>query len=103
MTDSNGNDAGVSNGNVNKGSVKWFDRRKGFGFIIGPAGEDVFVHFTNIESDGFRCLRHGERVEYEIVQSERGLHAAQVKSLEQGRVGRAQMESNGPAVAAGGA
>ena len=64
------------------GNVKWFDRKKGYGFISGPAGQDVFVHFSSIESDGFRSLRHGETVEYELVESERGFQANHVRSLE---------------------
>lgn len=67
---------------MTNGQVKWFDRKKGFGFIVGPEGEDVFVHFTNIESEGFRSLRHGEPVEYELVETDRGLQANHVKSAE---------------------
>ncbi len=67
------------------GNVKWFDRKKGYGFIVGPNNEDVFVHFSSIASDGFRSLRHGERVEYDLVETERGLQANQVRSLEPAR------------------
>jgi cold shock protein len=63
------------------GTVKWFDSKKGFGFIIGPEGKDVFVHFTRIEGDGFRSLRDGEQVEYEHTQGEKGLLATHVKRL----------------------
>jgi cold shock protein len=63
------------------GTVKWFDSKKGFGFIIGPEGKDVFVHFTRIEGDGFRSLRDGEQVEYEHTQGEKGLLATSVKRL----------------------
>ena len=45
------------------GTVKWFDTKKGFGFIIGPEGQDVFVHFSSIEGDGFRSLKDGEAVD----------------------------------------
>jgi CspA family cold shock protein len=61
------------------GSVKWFDSKKGFGFIIGPTGQDVFVHFSSIEGDGFRSLRDGEVVEYELIEGEKGLSAQHVR------------------------
>jgi CspA family cold shock protein len=61
-----------------KGTVKWFNDSKGYGFIEQPDGEDVFVHFSAIESDGFRTLAEGEQVEFEIRDSERGRHAAHV-------------------------
>lgn len=65
------------------GNVKWFDSKKGYGFIIGPAGEDVFVHYTSIDGDGFRSLREGEHVEYELLQTEKGLQASNVKVMAQ--------------------
>ena len=61
------------------GSVKWFDSKKGFGFIISPQGKDVFVHFSSIEGDGFRSLKDGEMVEYELIEGEKGLSAQHVK------------------------
>ena len=61
------------------GNVKWFDAKKGFGFIVGPAGEDVFVHFSSIESDGFRLLKDGEPVEYELVDGDKGKSARAVR------------------------
>jgi CspA family cold shock protein len=63
------------------GSVKWFDGKKGFGFIVGPEGEDVFVHFSSIEANGFRTLENDEKVEYEITRGEKGLCAHHVKRL----------------------
>jgi cold shock protein len=63
------------------GNVKWFDTKKGFGFIVGPEGRDVFVHYSSIEGDGFRSLREGERVEYELIETPKGLAAAQVRNL----------------------
>ncbi|MCE9589191.1 MAG: cold shock domain-containing protein [Planctomycetes bacterium] len=60
------------------GKVKWFDPKKGFGFIVGPSGQDVFVHFSQIQSDGFRSLKDGEDVEYELVQGEKGYQAQHV-------------------------
>ncbi len=61
------------------GMVKWFDVKKGFGFILNGNGADVFVHFSAIETDGFRSLKDGERVEYEEVEGKKGLHAEHVK------------------------
>jgi len=62
------------------GTVKWFDSKKGFGFIQGTEeGKDIFVHYTSIEGEGFRSLKDGEPVEYELVESEKGLQAHQVK------------------------
>jgi CspA family cold shock protein len=63
------------------GTVKWFDSKKGFGFIISPEGKDVFVHFSVIEGDGFRSLKEGEPVDYEIVEGPKGLLAQKVKRL----------------------
>ena len=65
------------------GSVKWFDAKKGFGFIVGPQGEDVFVHFSSIESDGFRALKDGEPVEYELIRGDKGLSAKAVRKVNQ--------------------
>jgi CspA family cold shock protein len=63
------------------GTVKWFDPKKGFGFILSPDGKDVFVHFTTIEGEGFRALINGEQVEYEEVQGDKGLLAKNVKRV----------------------
>jgi len=60
------------------GHVKWFDAKKGFGFISQENGEDVFVHFSKISGDGFRNLEDGEEVEFEIVQGPKGLQAQNV-------------------------
>ena len=61
-----------------KGTVKWFNDSKGYGFIEQPEGEDVFVHFSAIEAEGFRTLHEGEEVEFEVRDSERGKQAANV-------------------------
>ena len=58
------------------GSVKWFDPKKGYGFIVGEEGKDIFVHYSCIEADGFRTLRDGDEVEYELRDSEKGLQAS---------------------------
>ena len=64
------------------GMVKWFDSKKGFGFIKGQEEDkDIFVHYTHIEGDGFRSLKDGESVEFELVESEKGLQAHHVKRL----------------------
>jgi len=63
------------------GTVKWFDSKKGFGFIMNPEGMDVFVHFSSIEGDGFRALKDGEKVEYDQISGAKGLSAQAVKRL----------------------
>jgi CspA family cold shock protein len=65
-----------------KGTVKWFDPKKGFGFVLNDDGEDVFIHYTSIDGDGFRCLRNGQVVEYEEVASDKGLQGKDVTILE---------------------
>ncbi len=62
------------------GVVKWFDPKKGFGFVLNEKGEDVFVHYTSIEGDGFRCLRSGQEVTYQEVGSKKGLQGIEVRS-----------------------
>ena len=64
---------------MSKGTVKWFDCKKGFGFLLNEQGQDVFVHFTSIEGEGFRALNDGEKVEYEQVAGPKGLSALNVK------------------------
>ncbi|NLK42447.1 MAG: cold shock domain-containing protein [Planctomycetes bacterium] len=64
-----------------KGTVKWFDPKKGFGFVVSESGEDVFVHYSNIEATGFRCLRSGQVVEYQPIQTHQGLKAQTVRFL----------------------
>ena len=60
------------------GTVKWFNDAKGYGFIQRSDGEDVFVHFSSIEMDGFKTLAEGQEVEFELVDGERGAHASHV-------------------------
>lgn len=61
-----------------RGTVKWFNDSKGYGFIQREGGEDVFVHFSAISGDGFRTLAEGEAVEFEVRETDRGLQAANV-------------------------
>lgn len=60
------------------GTVKWFNASKGYGFIERESGPDVFVHFTAIQSDGYRSLQEGQRVEFTVEQGPKGLQAANV-------------------------
>jgi cold shock protein len=65
-----------------KGTVKWFNEKKGFGFIVDPeVTSDVFVHFSVIQADGFKTLNEGETVEYELYQDEKGAKAKNVIRL----------------------
>ena len=61
------------------GTVKWFNEAKGFGFISQEGGEDVFVHFSTIQGDGFKTLAEGERVEFDVTRGPKGLQAANVR------------------------
>lgn len=63
------------------GTVKWFDCKKGFGFIVDEQGQDVFVHYTEIEGAGFKRLRDGQQVEYTLKQGAKGMMAMKVRIL----------------------
>jgi len=63
------------------GTVKWFNSSKGFGFIEREQGDDVFVHFSSINADGFRTLDEGQKVEFTVTQGQKGLQAEDVKII----------------------
>jgi CspA family cold shock protein len=64
-----------------QGTVKWFSNEKGFGFITREDGDDVFVHHTAIQSEGYRSLTEGQKVEFEVVQGDKGLQASNVNPI----------------------
>jgi len=64
-----------------KGTVKWFNERKGFGFLSQDDGEDVFVHYSSIQGSGFKNLTEGQAVEFEVQTGPKGLQAVNVRSL----------------------
>ena len=63
------------------GKVKWFDNKKGFGFIAQESGQDVFVHHTSITGGGFKTLNEGEEVTFDVIPSDKGLKAQNVQRL----------------------
>ena len=63
------------------GTVKWFNHCKGFGFITPKSGQDLFVHFRSIQSNGFKCLTEGQQVTFKVVQGQKGLQADEVQAL----------------------
>ncbi len=65
-----------------QGIVKWFNDSKGFGFIQRDSGEDIFVHFRAIQGDGYRSLKDGEKVEFNVVEGQKGLQAEEVRKVE---------------------
>ncbi|ABR30150.1 cold-shock protein [Thermosipho melanesiensis] len=64
-----------------KGTVKWFDAKKGYGFITKEDGEDIFVHWSAIQTEGFKTLKEGQEVEFEVQDGQKGPQAANVKPL----------------------
>ncbi len=66
---------------MEQGTVKWFNADKGFGFLSRESGDDVFVHFSAIQGDGFKSLEEGQAVSFEVQQGDRGLQAANVTKL----------------------
>lgn len=66
---------------MEKGTVKWFNSSKGYGFISREQGEDVFVHFNAIEGDGYKSLDEGDEVQFEVVEGPKGLQASKVSKI----------------------
>ncbi|NBI05436.1 cold-shock protein [Senegalia massiliensis] len=66
---------------MEKGTVKWFNATKGYGFITRENGEDVFAHYSAIQGDGFKTLEEGQEVEFEIVEGEKGPQATNITKL----------------------
>jgi CspA family cold shock protein len=65
---------------MSEGKVKWFNERKGFGFIEQEDGNDIFVHFSAIQSSGFKTLNEGQQVSFDVVQGKKGLEAENVRA-----------------------
>ena len=66
---------------MEEGTVKWFNEKKGFGFIVHDDGRDIFVHYSSIDMPGFKKLMEGDRVSFEIKEGDRGPQAANVKKI----------------------
>ena len=62
-----------------QGTVKWFNREKGYGFITTETGEDIFVHHTSINEEGFRTLEEGQKVSFDVVKGQKGMQASNVR------------------------
>lgn len=67
---------------LTKGTVKWFNTNKGFGFILSEDGREIFVHYTDIQSDGFKNLSEGEPVSFKVTDNGKGLRAVEVRKSE---------------------
>ena len=78
---------------LQRGTVKWFNDAKGFGFIEHESGKDIFIHYSVIESEGYKTLKDGEIVEYELVDGEKGLHAEKVKRINAKQNGKTVADS----------
>jgi CspA family cold shock protein len=66
---------------MEQGTVKWFNDAKGYGFITRQTGEDVFVHFSSIQSNGFRSLQEGQAVQFDVVKGKKGFEAQNVQAV----------------------
>jgi CspA family cold shock protein len=81
ITEANASREKRGSGEMAQGHVKWFNDSKGYGFISQENGEDVFVHFSAIEAQGFKSLAEGERVEFEVTRGPKGLQASNVRKV----------------------
>ena len=63
---------------ASQGTVKWFNEKKGYGFILGANGQDIFVHYSNVAGEGFKTLAEGQKVLFDIVEGEKGIKAENV-------------------------
>jgi CspA family cold shock protein len=68
---------------MSKGIIKWFNNEKGYGFINGSVDEDIFVHYTAIKQDGYKTLSEGQIVEFDLVKTEKGLQATNVRTVKE--------------------
>lgn len=66
---------------MSKGIIKWFNNEKGYGFITGSVDEDIFVHYTAIKQDGYKTLSEGQIVEFNLIKTDKGLQATNVKTV----------------------
>lgn len=66
-----------------RGRVKWFNNEKGYGFIEQENDEDIFIHYSQIEKEGYKTLKDGDYVQFEVVKAEKGLHAEHIKRIEE--------------------
>lgn len=67
---------------MNTGKVKWFNAEKGYGFITGEDGKDIFVHYSSINADGYKTLEEGQTVTYDVIESNRGQQASKVTVIQ---------------------
>ncbi len=67
---------------MNTGKVKWFNAEKGYGFITGEDGKDIFVHYSSINADGYKTLEEGQTVTYDVIESTRGQQASKVTVIQ---------------------
>lgn len=73
----------IQEGIMNTGKVKWFNAEKGYGFITGEDGKDVFVHYSSINAEGFKTLDEGQTVTYNVIESDRGKQASDVTVVDE--------------------
>ena len=67
---------------MNKGTVKWFNNQKGYGFITDSEGKDIFVHYSGLNMEGFKALQEGQNVEFDVIKTEKGSQAMNVTVIE---------------------